>query len=606
MADRSIAAGSRDLARLRRGFDGQVLLPDEPGYHQARLVWNAMVDRRPAVIARCASPADVAAAVGFARTRELEIGVRCGGHSVLGISVPEAGLMVDLTPPRTVRVDPGRRRAWVGGGALLGDLDRAAQAYGLATTAGNVSHTGVGGLTLGGGMGWLARRYGLACDNVTRFQVVTADGEVLHASRSEHPDLDWGLRGGGGNFGVVTQFEFDLHQVGTAALIVDLFYAPQDAPAALRNWRGLLADAPRRATLTAWAGTSGALPFLPPAARNRPMAAVGYVWVGDPDQGRGLLPALRQGAPPLAERVQELSYLELQRIEDEQQRQGLRRYWKGHYLRELDDAAIDAILARGDTDGGGDPALLPYAGLQSYGGAVAEVGDAETAFGHRDALVEFVAVANWTDPAEDQPRMAAARSYAGAVEPFASGVYVNALGDEGQAGIQRAYGAGKLAVLKARYDPGNVFHLNHTSAPARSHHGDRLGGWTTPPNADAESTPADAAVRQLGRELVPTASCGGRRSGAGHRRYRGLGRVPAANERWTKTGTLGGDRGGHRWTAVAWLGDGTRRAAAAAGDRGAARSGLGGGAGTGRLAVVRDRPGPWPAGTRPGRGRTVG
>src|SRR4029450_6325791 len=179
MADRSIAAGSRDLARLRRGFDGQVLLPDEPGYHQARLVWNAMVDRRPAVIARCASPADVAAAVGFARTRGVEMGVRCGGHSVLGISVPEAGLMVDLTPPRTVRVDPGRRRAWVGGGALLGDLDRAAQAYGLATTAGNVSHTGVGGLTLGGGMGWLARRYGLACDNVARFQVVTAEGELL-------------------------------------------------------------------------------------------------------------------------------------------------------------------------------------------------------------------------------------------------------------------------------------------------------------------------------------------------------------------------------------------------------------------------------------------
>ena len=257
MAKRSIATDSRDVARLRRRFQGQILLPEEGGYHQARQVWNAMVDRRPAVIARCASPADVAAAVGFARARDLEIGVRCGGHSVLGLSVPEAGLMIDLSLLRSVRVDPDRRRAWVAGGALLGDLDRAAQPFGLATTAGNISHTGVGGLTLGGGMGWLARRFGLACDNVARFQVVTADGELLHASESEHPDLYWGLRGGGGNFGVVTEFEFTLHRVGTAALVVDLFYAPQDAPRALRRWRDLIAEAPPEATLTAWVGTPG-------------------------------------------------------------------------------------------------------------------------------------------------------------------------------------------------------------------------------------------------------------------------------------------------------------------------------------------------------------
>src|SRR5262245_18098384 len=303
MVNRSIATGSQDLARLRHRFDGQVLLPDEPGYQEARQVWNAMVDRQPAIVARCASAADVAAAMRFARARDLEIGVRCGGHSVLGISVPEGGLMVDLRPLRTVRVDPDRRRAWVAGVAVLGDLDRASQLYGLATTAGNVSHTGVGGLTLGGGMGWLARRYGLACDHVARFQVVTADGEILHASRSENPDLDWGLRGGGGNFGVVTEFEFDLHQVGTAALIVDLWYPPQDAAAAMQNWRGLIPEAPGQATFTGWVGTTGETPSLPPEVRNRPMAAFGYVWVGDPDQGRRLLPALRAGAPPLAERV---------------------------------------------------------------------------------------------------------------------------------------------------------------------------------------------------------------------------------------------------------------------------------------------------------------
>jgi FAD/FMN-containing dehydrogenase len=457
MANHPIA--SPDLARLRRRFTGQVLLPDEDGYHDARQVWNAMVDRRPAVVARCASPADAAAAVGFAREQELEIGVRGGGHSVLGIAVPEDGLMVDLTPLGAVRVDPARRRAWVQGGALLGGLDRAAQAHGLATTAGNVSHTGVGGLTLGGGMGWLARRFGLACDNVASFEVVTADGELLHASASENPDLYWGLRGGGGNFGVVTEFEFELHQVGTAALIADLTYPPQDAPAALRGWRALIPEAPRQATLTAWVGVT----------QDRPMAAVGYVWVGDPDQGRELLPALRAITPaPLAERVHELSYLELQRFEDVQQRHRLRRYWKGHFLRELDDGAIDAFLARGAD--GDDPALLPFGSLQSYGGAVADVGDAETAFSHRDALVEFVAVASWADPAEDQPRMSAARRYAAAVEPFASGVYVNALTDEGQAGIQRAYGEDKLArlaTLKGRYDPDNVFHLNHNIRPRK-------------------------------------------------------------------------------------------------------------------------------------------
>jgi FAD/FMN-containing dehydrogenase len=469
MDKRSIAAGSRDVAQLRRRFQGQVLLPGQDGYHQARQVWNAIVDRHPAVIARCASPADVAAAVRFARAHGLELGVRCGGHSVLGLSVPDGGLMIDLTPMGSVRVDPDRRRAWVAGGALLGDLDRATQPYGLATTAGNVSHTGVGGLTLGGGMGWLARRLGLACDNVIQFQLVTAEGELLHASEQEHPDLFFGLRGGGGNFGVVTEFEFQLHQVGTAALLVDLFYTPQDAPAALRRWRDLIAEAPPQATLTAWVGSAGELPFLAPALWYRPLASVGYVWVGDPDQGRKLLAALRDGTPPpAAERVQELSYLELQTMDDERHRHGLlRRYWKGHYLRELDDAAIEAFLSRGD-DGAGDPVLLPSGSLQSYRGAIAAVGDHETAFGHRDALVEFVAVAAWTDPAQDQAQISAVRRYGAAVEPFASGVYVNDLTDEGQAGIRRAYGAdtlARLAALKGRYDPGNVFHLNHNIRP---------------------------------------------------------------------------------------------------------------------------------------------
>ena len=245
-----------DLDRLRHSVNGRVMLPGEDGYDSARALWNAMVDRRPAVVVRCASSADVAAAVDFSRNNGLEVGVRCGGHSVLGISVPDGGLLIDLSGLRAVRVDPEARRAWVQGGALLGDLDRAAQPFGLATTAGNVSHTGVGGLTLGGGMGWLARRFGLACDNVTSYEVVTADGATLRVGESQHEDLFWGLRGGGGNFGVVTEFEFRLHQVGTAALLIDYTFAMDEAPSAMRRWRDLLGnDLPGQATPTAWVGT---------------------------------------------------------------------------------------------------------------------------------------------------------------------------------------------------------------------------------------------------------------------------------------------------------------------------------------------------------------
>jgi FAD/FMN-containing dehydrogenase len=456
---------------LARSFDGVVVEPGDDEYDAARTVWNAMVDRRPAVIARCASRADVAAAVRFGRAAGLEIGVRCGGHSVLGLPVSDGGLMIDLSMMGAVRVDPDGRRAWVQGGALLGALDRAAQEHGLATTAGNVSHTGVGGLTLAGGMGWLARQLGLSCDNVASFEVVTAAGAVLRASDTENADLFWGLRGGGGNFGVVTEFEFRLHPVGTQALIVDLYFPLDDAAAAVRGWRDLIRDASRRATFTAWVGTSGDWPHLPPAVRGQPLASVGYVWVGDPGEGLQLLPSLRDIGSPVAERVEELTYLDLQRIDDDIEGHALRRYWKGHYFRELRDEAIQAFLARG-ADGQAShahSAFLPYADLQSHGGAIAEVADHETAYSQRDALVEFVGAARWTDPADDTKRIAAARRYARSLEPFASGAYANNPTDEGQAGVLRAYGRDKLArltALKDRYDADNVFHLNQNIRPS--------------------------------------------------------------------------------------------------------------------------------------------
>lgn len=422
--------------------------PGDAGFDEARAVWNAMVDHRPAAVVRCREAADVVAALALARREGLEVGVRCGGHSVVGHGVPDGGLMIDLTPMGAVRVDPGRKRAWVQGGALLGALDAATQPHGLATTAGNVSHTGVGGLTLGGGMGWLARQYGLACDNVASYEMVTAAGDVVRASADERPELFWALRGGGGNFGVVTEFEFRLHDVGTRALGVELDFPVGAAAPAVARWRDLSALAPRAATYT--------------AGVHDGVVTLGFVWVGDPQEGRAHARQLDALGEPVSRRVEELSYLDLQTREDSTEGHAVRRYWKGHYFRELSDAAIEALLAT-------DPGVR--AGLQAYGGAIADVPDDQAAFSQRDTRFEYVAATGWTDPDEDEAWMAVARASAARLEPFASGVYVNVLGDDGAAGVRRAYPPAKLArlaAIKGVYDPENVFHLNQNVPPAKT------------------------------------------------------------------------------------------------------------------------------------------
>jgi FAD/FMN-containing dehydrogenase len=440
------------------GHAGELIGPGDAEYDAHREVWNAMVDRRPALIARCTSAADVAAAIRHARQVGLEIGVKCGGHSVLGLSVPDGGLMLDLTPMGTVHVDPAARRAVVGGGALLRYLDQAAQAHGLATTAGNVSHTGVGGLTLGGGMGWLARQFGLACDNVEAYTLVTADGETLRVTPTEHAELFWGLRGGGGNFGVVTEFEFRLHPVAGQATVVEFVFDAADAREPMRRWRDLLPDAPRQATPTADAVT----------ADGRPIVAIGFVWVGDPDGAREYTRTMRSIGAPREESISEMTYLELQSSGDANHHHGKRRYAHGHFLSELGDDAIDAFLTRG-ADGEGGLASASGGGFQAYCGAIADVGPADSAFSHRGTLVEFFGGQTWVDPAEDDARMASARAFGAAMAPFASGAYVNALFERSEDGVRRAYGDAhlrRLAELKRRYDPDNVFHLNQNVAPA--------------------------------------------------------------------------------------------------------------------------------------------
>jgi FAD/FMN-containing dehydrogenase len=454
---RTSSARTRALAELWARLEGQLVLPGQPGYDEARTVWNAAVDRRPRAVVRCANVFDVVAAVRTARELDLEIGVRSGGHSVLGLAVPR-GRPDDRPEPDGWRAGrPGQAGARVQGGALLGALDRATQAHGLATTAGNVSHTGVGGLTLGGGMGWLARLHGLACDNLVSCEVVTADGCVVRADADNHPDLFWGLRGGGGNFGIVTEFEFRLHPIGTQTLVAEYTFDVQDAGPALRRWRDLSAAAPRAATFNAW--VSGRY------------ATAGFVWAGRPDEGRRLLPAMRSLGRSLSSRVHEPSYVELQSREDDTAGHAFRRYSKGHYLRDLSDAAIDAFLDRGTADDRRHDGFVATVELQAHGGAIADVPDEATAFSHRDTAFEWSGSMRWTDPTEDETRVDAARRAAAAMAPFATGVYVNALADEGADGVRRAYSAQQLARLttvKDAYDPGNVFHLNHNIRPSGS------------------------------------------------------------------------------------------------------------------------------------------
>jgi FAD/FMN-containing dehydrogenase len=461
------AVAQASVQELRSNLGGPLIEPDDANYDEVRGSWNGMVDKRPALIAQCVDSADVRNAILFARTHGLELGVTCGRHSVTGQGIPDGGLLIDLRLMNSVRIDPEARLAYVAGGALLGDLDRAAEAHGLATTAGNVSHTGVGGLTLGGGIGWLARELGLACDNVVAFEIVTADGQILTASDTENPDLAWGLRGGGGNFGVVTEFVFRLHPIDGRALVVDLFFAESAAPALLRTLRELAREAPGPATYTAWIGTAPEWPFLPKELHGARLANVGVVWVGDPEEGRRLIPALRNVAEPVAEVIEEMSYVELQTSGDESNRHGMRRYFKERYIGELSDEAIEAFAARGGPVK--EDELVPNGSLLACGGAIGQVAVGDTAFSHRSAAFEFLTMASWEDPAEDEMRMSACRRFVASMEPFAVGSYVNALSDDTGA-VSRAYVPStleRLTALKDRYDPDNVFHHNHNIPPSR-------------------------------------------------------------------------------------------------------------------------------------------
>ena len=435
----------------------------------ARHVFNAMHDGRPDVTVSCTGTGDVVDAVKFARENNYTVAVRGGGHSIAGLSAIDGGLLIDLAPMSAVKVDAERKLAHVQGGALWSDVDRATQEHGLATPGGVVSDTGVAGLTLGGGYGWLRRKHGLSCDNVVEAEVVTADGEVLTASAEENPDLYWAIRGGGGNFGIVTSFTFELHPLGPEVAFSATFYPIEEYAQVLRGWREYLEGAPDEVTSVCVGITFPANPEMPEAVHDRPVVIVGGVYAGDVEEGLKATEPLRQLGTPLFDMSGPTPYMGVQTGFDPLFPRGeLRAYWKSQYLDELSDEAIDVIAAKAQDR----PAPLTLFNVFSMGGAIAKVDPEATAFATRTAPFMVSIDGMWSDAGDDAANIAWTRSAWEAVKEFGTGeVYLNFTGraDEApDAGVDSALGRNmsRLAEIKAKYDPDNFFRVNDNIRPA--------------------------------------------------------------------------------------------------------------------------------------------
>jgi FAD/FMN-containing dehydrogenase len=443
------------LESFRHRLSGVLVCPGDQNYEAARAVWNGMIDRRPALIAYCAKRQDVIEAVDFARTTGILTAVRSGGHNIAGASLCDGGLVIDLSPMNRVTVDPASRTARAEGGALLADLDAATQAHGLATTTGVNSDTGLIGLTLGGGIGRLGRKHGLSCDNMLSAEIVTADGQVLNASEHENADLFWGLRGGGGNFGIVTAITYRLHPLGPTVLAGSLVYEWKSVRDALRLYAEFSAAAPDALCADA------ALITMPDGSHG---FAISAFYAGPMDDGERILRPLRQALTPVADRIGPISYVQLQKAGDASFPRGHRFYWKAQFLREITKAAADPLIDRFPSV----PSPRSFFVFQQVGGAIGRVPRAATAYANRGAAYDTFPVSIWTDPAADEANMAWAREMYGALRPFAmEGVYVNNLGDEGDDRVKAAYGENydRLVTLKRKYDPNNLFRLNQNVRP---------------------------------------------------------------------------------------------------------------------------------------------
>jgi FAD/FMN-containing dehydrogenase len=449
-----------------KGFRGELITADHPGYDTARAVWNGAIDRRPAIIAACLGAADVAAAVAHAREHDMLASVRGGGHGVAGVAVNDGGMVIDCSRMRGVFVDPAARTAHVQAGALLGDLDAETQAFGLAAPAGIITHTGVAGLTLGGGIGWLMRKHGLTIDNLASCRVVTADGEMLRAAEDENPDLFWGLRGGGGNFGVVTSFEFDLHPVGPTVFAGPVYWAMEEAAEVLRFYRDFIATAPDELTTIVFLRRAPALPIIPAELHGKQVVYVGCCYAGPIEDGERVLEPLRRYGKPLLDLIGPKPFIGYQSIGDPTARHGWHYYWKSTELTELKDDMIDIIADHSSRIA----SPLSYALIFQLGGAIARVPEDATAYSHRTAAHNININGVWL-PEEARsaadPETAWARGLFHDLEPYQAGVYVNFLADEGEDRVRAAYGAKyeRLRELKRRYDPTNFFRMNQNIKP---------------------------------------------------------------------------------------------------------------------------------------------
>lgn len=456
---------STKIDAFKGKFRGEVVSPGDEAYDDARKIWNAMIDKRPALIVRCTTTSDVVLAVNFARDNGLLLAVRGGGHNIAGSAMCDDGIVIDLSQMKAASVDPAARRVTIAGGATLADLDASTQSHGLATPLGINSTTGVAGLTLGGGFGWLSRKHGMTIDNLESAEVVTAAGEVVRASNTEHPDLFWALRGGSGNFGVVTHFEFRLHPVGPDVLSGLIVYPISAAKSVLRQYREFLAQAPDALSVWAVLRQAPPLPFLPEEVHGTGMIALALLYAGDPKLGEPLIDPLREFGTPLGEHVGVQPYIAWQQAFDPLLTPGARNYWKSHNFSTLQDGLFDAVIE--SIENLPSPQCEIFFG--AIGGATTRPAPESAAYAHRDAQFVMNVHGRWQEKADDQRCIGWAREFFKASAPFASGgVYVNFLtADEGDR-VRSAYGPNydRLAQVKRTYDPDNLFRTNQNIQPA--------------------------------------------------------------------------------------------------------------------------------------------